>query len=62
MEEKLCKGCVYFIENLPRDAYSEEEWELMKEHRCTVGAEPGDELCSVFRKSSCSIINLGGEP
>ncbi len=60
-DQDLCKTCVYFIENLPREEYSEEDWKLMERCRCTIDAKPGDELCTHFRKSSCSIIDLGGD-
>lgn len=60
MEQDLCKTCVYWVENLPREAYPEEEWEVLKSMRCSIDAKPGDKLCRDFRKSSCSIVNLNG--
>ncbi len=62
MDREICKTCVYYVENLPRSAYPEEEWKVIESLKCSIDAKPGDELCKVFRKSSCSIVNLkGGE-
>ncbi|WP_457599721.1 hypothetical protein [Hydrogenivirga sp.] len=61
MDRKLCETCVYYVKNLPREAYPEEEWKLIEKLECSIDAEPGDKVCELFRKSSCSIVNLGGE-
>ncbi len=60
-DRELCKGCVYFVDNLPKEAYSEEDWKLIRELECSVGATPGDQLCEGFRKSSCKLVNLSDE-
>jgi len=60
MNRDICKGCVYYVKNLPKNMYPEEEWEILKSMECSVGAEPGDKLCEAFRKSSCRLLNLEG--
>jgi len=61
MDRELCKTCVYYVKNLPREAYPEEEWKLLEELECSLDAEPEDSMCKIFRKSSCSIVDLGGK-
>ncbi len=62
MDRTRCKTCVYYFKNLPKEVYPEEEWKVIEELECSIDAEPDDDLCKVFRKSSCSIVNLeGGE-
>ena len=63
MDRELCKSCVYYFKNLPKSAYPEEEWKVIEELQCSIDAKPGDDLCKIFRKSSCSLVNLeGGDP
>ncbi|RLJ71608.1 hypothetical protein BCF55_1921 [Hydrogenivirga caldilitoris] len=62
MGREICKSCVYYVKNLPPEMYPEEEWEVLKGMECSIGAQPGDELCDAFKKGSCRLVNLeGGE-
>ncbi|XGI84127.1 hypothetical protein ACEU6E_02445 [Halorutilales archaeon Cl-col2-1] len=54
----ICESCVYYPPNLQRADYSDEEWEELQSVDCSVGAEPGDEVCDEFRTDSCDLVSL----
>jgi len=56
--DELCWGCVYFPQNLPRHAYSQEDWILLQEKNCSFDFQPQDENCQATRKTSCSLVDL----
>ncbi len=60
MDRSLCRSCVYYVKNLPKELYPEDEWEKLERLECSIEASPGDEICNTFRKSSCSLIDLDG--
>ena len=53
-----CSGCVYFPPNLPRQAYSTEDFAMLQEKNCAFDFTPGDDHCSETRKTSCSLVDL----
>lgn len=57
-ENEHCVGCVYYPPNLPRSAYSEEDYSMLMGKRCSFDHQPGDDNCAVTRKTSCSLIDL----
>lgn len=57
--EEYCFGCVYYPPNLPPQAYSAEDLEMLQEKRCSFDFSPGDKNCSASRKTSCSLVDLG---
>lgn len=58
LTEQLCLGCVYYPQNLPSYAYSQEDWLMLQEKRCSFDHLPGDEQCAQTRKTSCSLVDL----
>lgn len=58
--QELCYGCVYYPPNLPPRAYSPEDWELLQARQCSFEYTPGDSECQSMRKTSCSLVDLGG--
>ena len=52
---ELCAGCVYFPPNLPRRAYSREDWDLLQARRCSFEHEPGDAACLATRSTHCDV-------
>ena len=55
---ELCVSCVYFPPNLPRQAYAQQDWELLQARSCSFEHLPGDEGCQENRKTSCSLVDL----
>ena len=53
-----CLGCVYFPPNLPRQAYSSEDYAMLSAKRCSFDFSPGDEHCRNTRKTSCPLLDL----
>jgi len=58
--EALCSGCVYWPPNLPRNAYAEADWQELQAMACSYDCTPGGEACLAARKTSCSLVDLGG--
>ena len=58
MGDKRCAGCVYFPANLPEQAYSAEDYQMLMSKACSFDATPGDENCDAIRKGSCSLVSL----
>ena len=56
--EDLCFGCVYYPPNLPPNAYSPEDWEMLQARQCSFEHKPGDTDCLTTRKTSCSLVDL----
>ena len=54
----LCFGCVFYPPNLPREAYSQEDWGLLRTLQCSFEHMPGGDDCLLARKTSCSLIDL----
>jgi hypothetical protein len=54
----LCGGCVYYPPNLPRLAYSAEDWALLQRLTCSFEYAPGSPDCVQVRKNSCSLLDL----
>jgi hypothetical protein len=55
---KHCKVCVYHPPNLPANACSEEDYQMLLEKECSFDFLPLDENCQTTRKTSCSIVDL----
>lgn len=58
--DELCFGCVYYPPNLPRQAYAREDWEILQARQCSFECVPGNNECQALRKTSCSLVDLGG--
>jgi len=58
MKQEQCSGCVYYPPNLPKDQYSEEDWELVRNKNCSYDASPGDSMCNSMRRNSCRLVSL----
>jgi hypothetical protein len=58
MGNKLCGRCVYFPPNLPEQAYSAEDYQMLMSKACSFDATPGDETCDTMRKGSCGLVSL----
>lgn len=56
--DELCFGCVYYPPNLPPQAYSPEDWEMLQARQCSFEHQPGDGGCLATRKTSCSLVDL----
>jgi hypothetical protein len=56
--QELCVGCVYYPPNLPPNAYTPEDWEMLQVRPCSFEHQPGDTSCQTTRKTSCSLIDL----
>lgn len=56
--EELCFGCVYYPPNLPPNAYTPEDWEMLQARPCSFEHKPGDTDCLATRKTSCSLVDL----
>jgi hypothetical protein len=56
--EELCFGCVFYPPNLPREAYSQMDWELLRALQCSFEHVPGGDDCLAVRKTSCNLIDL----
>ena len=54
-----CTGCVYFPPNLPQNAYSEDDFQMLQQKSCSFDYQPQDENCKTTRKTSCSLVDLG---
>lgn len=57
---ELCIGCVYYPPNLPRQAYALEDWSMLQARQCSFEHVPGESDCLANRKTSCSLVDLGG--
>lgn len=57
---ELCFGCVYYPPNLPRQAYALEDWSMLQARQCAFEHAPGAADCLATRKTSCSLVDLGG--
>lgn len=57
-QEAHCLGCVYYPPNLPRQAYSDQDWYLLQSLACAHEHEPGSPACAASRKTSCSLLDL----
>lgn len=55
---ETCMVCVYYPPNLPENAYSKNDWEMLQTKTCSFDYQPGDKECEVTRKTSCSIVDL----
>jgi hypothetical protein len=55
---ELCLGCVYYPPNLPREAYSESDWQELQAKCCSFDCTPGDPECQGLRKTECSLVDL----
>jgi len=53
-----CEVCVYCPPNLPANAYSEEDYQMLLEKECSFDFLPLDKSCQTTRKTSCSIVDL----
>ena len=59
--DELCFGCVYYPPNLPSQAYAREDWEMLQARQCSFEHMPGDAGCQATRKTSCLLVDLGGD-
>lgn len=55
--DEHCVSCVYHPPNLPANAYSEEDYQMLREKRCSFDYQPMDENCCMTRKTSCPLVN-----
>lgn len=53
---EFCAGCVYFPPNLPRGAYSAEDWALLQSRACSFEHRPETPDCLAMRKTSCGLV------
>ena len=53
---ELCVVCVYFPPNLPIQAYSREDWDLLQSRPCSFEHEPGDVACLTTRSTYCAVV------
>lgn len=53
---ELCFGCVYFPPNLPRQAYSEDDWKMLQARQCSFAYPPDGDDCRQARKASCALV------
>ncbi len=53
-----CQVCVYYPPNLPREAYSEEDWAMLQSRHCSFSHIPGSDDCHASRKTSCSLVDM----
>lgn len=53
-----CAGCVYYPQNLPANAYSQEDYRMLQQKNCSFDFQPGDDDCNRIRKTSCSLVDL----
>ena len=58
MEVEMCLGCVYYPPNLPRHAYSDEDWSMLQSKHCSFDYRPDSKECLNSRKTSCSLLDL----
>ena len=58
MENTHCKCCVYFPPNLPEQAYSAQDYQMLLNKACSFDATPGDAECEAMRKGACSLVSL----
>lgn len=56
--DALCRGCVYFPPNLPRQRYAAEDWAMLQALTCSLENQPDDAGCQATRKTSCSLVDL----
>lgn len=56
--DEYCKACVYYPPNLPEHAYSEDDYRMLQEKKCSFDFHPQDEGCQLTRKTSCSLVDL----
>ena len=56
--QEHCISCVYYPPNLPEEAYSEQDYRMLKQKSCSFDHLPGDTNCRATRKTSCSLIDL----
>ncbi len=52
---ELCGGCVFFPPSLPRQAYSDEDWEMLQARQCAFEHLPDSADCRLTRKTSCAV-------
>lgn len=57
-ENELCGGCLYYPPNLPKNAYSVEDWAMLQARHCSFLHVPGSAECLDIRKTSCSLADL----
>ena len=55
---EACFGCVYYPPNLPRQAYSATDWNILQARQCSFDYTAGDSDCLATRKTSCNLIDL----
>ena len=53
-----CLGCVYFPPNLPAQAYSPDDFQMLQRKRCSFDFQAQDANCQATRKTSCSLVDL----
>lgn len=53
---ELCFGCVYFPPNLPRQAYSDDDWTMLQAKQCSFDYSPDGDDCRQIRKTSCALV------
>lgn len=53
-----CESCVYYPPNLPVNAYSAQDYRMLRAKDCSFDYQPGSEDCCTTRKTSCSLLDL----
>lgn len=56
--EETCIGCVYYPPNLPAQAYSEKDFQMLQLKSCSFDHQPEDENCLTTKKTSCSLVDI----
>lgn len=54
--QELCFGCIYFPPNLPRQAYSDNDWTMLQSRQCSFDYSPDGNDCQQTRKTSCALV------
>ena len=53
-----CESCVYHPPNLPVNAYSAEDYRMLRGKHCSFDYQPGSDDCRMARKTSCSLVDM----
>jgi len=56
--QEHCAGCVYYPPNLPPQAYSGDDYRMLRDKACSFDFQPRDGDCESTRKTSCSLVDL----